>query len=62
LKRNNPYQQRMPPPESKPYQAQTYEYDSLNELEQDDDRPYAIPTKPHPSPLKPMSKAKKRVY
>ena len=35
--------------------AQTYQYDSLNELEQD--QPYAAPSKP--SPPRPMAKSKK---
>lgn len=61
MKRNDPYYQRNAP-EPRQNHAKTYQYDSLNELEQDDyndSKPYGVPSKP---PVSPMTKAKTRVY
>ena len=57
----------MPQPQHhpEPKQYNSYQYDSLNELEQEDlsdHKPYGIPSKPSPSPPRPMAKAKPKVY
>ena len=55
----------MPQPQhhhQEPKQYNSYQYDSLNELEQEDHKPYGIPSKPSPSPPRPMAKAKPKVY